>query len=263
MRTSKRVEDKLRMREERYEKSQLMKDKRSEEYEVLEEVFDRPTLMTLYRFLNQGTLKRIGGVVKSGKEARIYHGIGPDGRNLAVKIYLTVSSEFKRGRLMYIQGDPRFKAVKQDARSFVYAWAQKEYKNLKRAYEAGICVPKPIQVEKNVLVMEFVGDGNISAPLLKEAAPKNPNEMYARLLKCVKDLYRKAGLVHGDLSEYNIMNWNERPVIFDMSQAVLLEHPLAEQFLRRDLTNLNRFFGRLGVKVKSIEETYRWVTQDG
>jgi len=86
--------------------------------------------------------------------------------------------------------------------------------------------------------------------------------MYLRLLKCVKDLYRKAGLVHGDLSEYNVMNWKERPVIFDMSQAVLLEHPMAEQFLRRDITNLGHFFRKLGVKVNNAEETYRWVTQD-
>jgi len=87
--------------------------------------------------------------------------------------------------------------------------------------------------------------------------------MYLRLLKCVKALYRKAGLVHGDLSEYNVMNWKERPVIFDMSQAVLLEHPMAEQFLRRDIINLNQFFRKLGVNVKKDEETYKWVTHDG
>jgi len=260
---SKSVEEKLVRKERRYEKEQLMKKKRSEEYEALEEVFDRPTLMTLYILLNQGTIKRIGGVVKSGKEARIYHGIDHEGRDLAIKIYLTVSAGFRKGRLKYIQGDPRFKSVKQDTRSFVYAWTQKEYKNLQRAHESGIRVPKPIEVKKNILVMEFIGDGNISAPLLREAPPKDPDDMYLRLLKCVKDLYRKTGLVHGDLSEYNVMNWKERPVIFDMSQAVLLEHPMAEQFLRRDITNLDHFFRKLGVKVNNPEETYKWVTQDG
>ena len=263
MSMDKSVEEKLTRREKLYEKKQLMKKKRSEEYEVLEEVFDRPTLMTLYHLLNRGTIKSIGGVVKSGKEARIYHGTDPEGRSLAIKIYLTVSAGFRKGRLIYIQGDPRFKSVKQDTRSFVYSWTQKEYKNLQRAYESGIRVPKPIKVKKNVLVMEFIGDGNIPAPLLKEEFPKDPEDMYLRLLKCVKDLYRKAGLVHGDLSEYNVMNRKEKPVIFDMSQGVLLEHPMAEQFLRRDITNLNHFFRKLGVNVKKNEEIYKWVTQDG
>jgi RIO kinase 1 len=259
----KSVEEKLRRKERLYEKKQLMKKKRSEEYEVLEEVFDRPTLMTLYRLLNQGKIKSIGGVVKSGKEARVYHGTDPEGRSLAIKIYLTVSAGFRKGRLIYIRGDPRFKSIKQDTRSFVYSWTQKEYKNLQMAYESGIRVPKPIQVKKNILVMEFIGDGNTPAPLLREAFPKDPEDMYLRLLKCVKDLYRKAGLVHGDLSEYNVMSWKERPIIFDMSQAVLLEHPMAEQFLRRDIINLNHFFRKLGVNVKDAEEIYKWVTQDG
>lgn len=263
MSLDKSVKEKLRRKEKLYEEKQLMKKKRSEEYEVLEEVFDRSTLMTLYHLLNQGTIKKIGGVVKAGKEARIYHGTDPEGRSLAIKIYLTVSAGFRKGRLIYIQGDPRFKNVKQETRSFVYSWTQKEYRNLQKAYESGIRVPKPIQVKKNILVMEFIGDENIPAPLLREAFPKDPEDMYLRLLKCVKDLYRKAGLVHGDLSEYNVMNRKERPIIFDMSQAVLLEHPMAEQFLRRDIINLNHFFRKRGVNVKNAEEIYKWVTQDG
>jgi RIO kinase 1 len=72
-------------------------------------------------------------------------------------------------------------------------------------------------------------------------------------------LYRKADLVHGDLSEYNIMMWKNKPVIFDVAQAVPTSHPMAEFFLRRDLTNVNRFFKRLGVKVLSVEEAYKKV----
>jgi len=72
-------------------------------------------------------------------------------------------------------------------------------------------------------------------------------------------LYRKADLVHGDLSEYNIMIWKRKPVIFDVSQAVPTSHPMAEELLRRDLGNLNRFFSRLGVKVLSVDEAYKKV----
>jgi RIO kinase 1 len=73
-------------------------------------------------------------------------------------------------------------------------------------------------------------------------------------------LYRKAELVHGDLSEYNIMVWKGKAVLFDMSQAVPLVHPMADDLLRRDLTNLNKYFSRLGIKVPSVDECYRRVT---
>ena len=194
---------------------------------------------------------------------RIYRAVSPKGEELAVKIYLTVSAEFKKGMLPYIEGDARFGKVRRDTRSLIYAWALKEFKNLKKAYEVGVRVPKPYVVEKNVLVVEFIGEDGIPAPLLKEYVPKQPEKVYEKILDYVKTLYRKGGLVHGDLSEYNIMVKDEEPVIFDVSQAVLLSHPLADQLLRRDIANLNRFFSKLKVKVKPEDEIYIWVTKDG
>jgi len=255
-----KVEKKIRRKEKSYEIKRLMKEKRSEEYEVLEEVFDRSTLMTIYDFLNKRTIDEIYGVVKAGKEARIYWGKDPDGNELAIKIYLTVSAEFKKGMLPYIEGDPRFAHIRRDTRSLVYAWAQKEFKNLQRAHEVGVRVPKPIAVDNNVLIMEFIGKNGVSAPLLKEAPPKNPKRVYRRLLTYLKKLYQKARLVHADLSEYNIMIWNDQPVLFDVSQGVPIEHPMADQLLRRDLENLYRYFKKLNVDIMSVEEMYKRVT---
>lgn len=252
----KKVEKKLKRKEKAYETKQLMKKKRSEEYEVLEEVFDRSTLMTIYEFLNKGTIDEIHGVVKAGKEARVYWGKDPQARELAIKIYLTVSAEFKKGMLQYIEGDPRFAHVRRDTRSLVHAWAQKEFKNLQSAAAVNVRVPDPIDVSKNVLIMEFIGKDGVPAPLLKETILKNPDAVYKQLLVYAKRLYRKARLVHGDLSEYNVMLWKNKPVLFDISQAVPLEHPMADRFLRRDLENLHRFFKRLNVDPLSIEEMY-------
>ncbi len=259
----KRVDAKLRRKEKSYETEQLMKEKHSEEYEALEEVFDRSTLMTIYNFLNKGVIDQIFGAVKAGKESKLYWGKDKEGNTLAIKIFLTISSEFKRGMIPYIEGDPRFARVKRDTRSLVYAWAQKEFRNLMQAVEAGVRVPKPIDVSHNVLIMEFVGTEGESAPLLRETEVKNPTRVYNQVLDNVKKLYRKARLVHGDLSEYNIMLWKNQPVLFDVSQAVPLEHPMADRLLRRDLENLNRFFKRLGVEVISLEEAYRKVTGHG
>ena len=237
----------------------LIKD-RSSEREVFEEVFDRSTLMAIYDFRDKGTISEIFGVVKAGKEARIYWGKDSEQKELAIKIYLTISAEFKKGMLPYIEGDPRFAHVRRGTRSLVYVWAQKEFKNLLRAHDVGVRVPKPVAVSKNVLIMEFIGEEGVSAPLLKEIVPQKPQEVYRKLLTYVRTLYQEAKLVHGDLSEYNVMIWENEPVLFDVSQAVLLEHPMANKLLKRDLENLHRYFEGLGVPVLSQEETYRWVT---
>lgn len=255
-----RLERRLRAVEKR--DRMLIKDFSSERA-VFEEVFDRSTLMTVYNLLNRRTIDEIYGVVKAGKEARIYWGRDSNGKELAIKIYLTVSAEFRKGMLPYIEGDPRFANVRRDTRSLVYAWAQKEFKNLQRAIKAGVRVPKPIAVEKNVLVMEFIGKNGVSAALLKESSLKDPQQVYRRLLTSVKKLYQKAKLVHADLSEYNVMIWRGKPILFDFSQAVPLKHPMADRFLHRDLENLYRYFRRLNVDVLSVEEMYRRVTSVG
>lgn len=256
----KKVDKKLLRKEKLYETERLMRKKRSEDYEVLEEVFDRSTLMTIYKFMNKGKIDEIHGVVNAGKEARVYWGKDRDGRELAIKIYLTVSAEFKKGMLPYIRGDPRFAHVRKGTRHLIYAWAQKEFKNLQRAMDAGVRVPEPIAVSKNVLIMSFIGKNGVSALLLKEVSLKNPRQVYRRLLTYVKKLYQKAKLVHADLSEYNIMIWKNAPVLFDVAQAVTLEHPMADQFLRRDLRNLYKYFKKLGVDVLSVEEMRRRIT---
>jgi RIO kinase 1 len=259
----KHVDKKLYKKEKKYETEQLMKEKRSEEYEALEEVFDRSTLMVIYDFLNKGTINEIHGVVKAGKESRVYWGKDEQGNELAIKIYLTVSAEFRKGMLKYIENDPRFKGLRHDTRSLIFAWAQKEFKNLEQATAAKVRVPKPIAVKNNVLIMEFIGKNGVSAPSLKEQLPKNPEKTYETLLTYLRRLYIKAELVHGDLSEYNVMIWKSRPVLFDISQAVPLSHPLASFLLQRDLINVNRFFSRLGVNVLTIEECYKKVTGHG
>ena len=259
----KRVEKRLERQENRYVKEQLLKRKRSEEYEVLEEVFDKSTLMTVYDFLNKGVIDEIHGVVKAGKEARIYWGKDRDGKELAVKIYLTIASEFKKGKIQYIEGDTRFKHVKHDTRSLVFAWAMKEFKNLQLALKAKVKVPKPIAVKSNVLIMQFIGKDGNPAPELRELPPKNPEFIYNELLEYVKRLYQRAELIHGDISEYNVMVWRGKPILFDMAQAVLSSHPMALTFLQRDLENLNRYFKKLDVKVLSVDEIYRRITESG
>jgi RIO kinase 1 len=259
---SRKVNERLAHREKTVEKrDRMLKHDFSSERATLEEVFDESTLMVIYDFFNRGVLDEIHGVVSAGKEARVYWSKNKEGKELAVKIYLTSSAEFLKGMHKYIEGDRRFKDVKHDTRSLVFTWAQKEFRNLQQAFRAKVRVPKPIAVEKNVLVMEFIGEQGAGAPSLREQPVSDPEEVYSLLLVYLERLYRKADLVHGDLSEYNIMMWKGKPVIFDISQAVPTSHPMAGYLLRRDLANLNRFFSRLGVKVLSVEEAFKKVAE--
>ena len=259
---SKRAVKKVSREEMLYEISQRMKFKRSEDYETLEEVFDKPTLMSLYKLMVKGTIGEVYGTIKAGKECRLYWGRTPEGREIAIKIYLTSTAEFKKGRLIYMEGDPRFEGLLgRSTRALVYAWARKEFRNLKRALEAGVRVPEPLDIEKNILVMEFIGQDGVPAPLMKEVPLEDPEGVFWKLMEYVRLLYQKAKLVHGDLSEYNVMIWDGEPVLFDLSQAVTLDHPMAEFFLERDLRNILRFFSKLGLPVPSLQEALRMVRE--
>ena len=257
---ARKVDKKVLREEILYEIKQRMKFKRSEDYETFEEVFDKPTLMSLYKLMVRGAIGEMYGAVRAGKESRLFWARTPDGRDIAVKIYLTSTTDFKRGRLIYMEGDPRFEGLLgRGTRALVYAWARKEFRNLKRAFEAGVRVPEPIDIEKNVLVMEFIGEDGFPAPIMKEVELDNPEEVFWRLMEYVRRLYMRAELVHGDLSEYNVMIWNDEPVLFDLSQAVTLDHPMAEYFLRRDVGNILRYFSKLGLPVPSLEEALKMV----
>ncbi len=257
-----RAHERLDRRERLVERrDKMLINNRSDQRATVEEVFDQATRMIVFDLMNSGILYELNGVVSSGKEARVYWGINKAGTDLAVKIYLTSSAEFKRGMHKYIEGDPRFKDVKHDTRSLIAVWAQKEFRNLGEADAAKVRVPKPIAVKSNVVIMEFIGKEGVSAPSLKEQPPDNPEKVYKVIVAYLKRLYQKAKIVHGDLSEYNIMMWKGKPVIFDVSQSVSIKHPLADFMLRRDLANVNRFFKRQNVDVIPDEELYRLVVR--
>ncbi|MGE5532913.1 MAG: serine protein kinase RIO [Bacillota bacterium] len=257
---SRKAQERLAHKERRVERrDKMLNHDRSKERATVEEVFDQTTRMVVFDMLNSGILYELNGAVSSGKEAKVYWGTDKEGTDLAVKIYLTSSAEFKKGMHKYIEGDPRFKDVKHDTRSLMAVWAQKEFRNLKEANAAKVRVPKPVAVKSNIVVMEFIGKDGASAPSFKEQPPAHPEKVYKIIVTYIKRLYQKAKIVHGDLSEYNIMMWKGKPVVFDVSQSVSIQHPMADFMLRRDIENINRFFKRLDVDVYPIEELYTMV----
>jgi len=255
---------KARERLDHLEKAVERRDKmldhdKSKDRATVEEVFDNTTRMVVFDLMNSGIFYELNGVISAGKEARVYWGTTKEVTDVAVKIYLTSSAEFKSGMHKYIEGDPRFKDVKHDTRSLIAVWAQKEFRNLREADAAKVRVPKPIAVKSNVVVMEFIGKGGVRASTLKEQPPDDSEKVYKVIVTYLKRLYQKAKIVHGDLSEYNIMMWKCKPVVFDVSQSVSIQHPLADFMLKRDIANVNRFFRRQNVDVIPDEELYKLV----
>ena len=237
--------------------------KDDDEFKVVEGVIDPPTLKTLYKLLNRGTIRALHGAISTGKEANVYRGEDSDGRPVAVKIY-RVSTAETDFMLEYIIGDPRFKKVKRRSRSLIPQWASKEYKNLIRYYDAGVRVPKPLDLERNVLVMEFIGDvkNNLPAPLLKNIEIPSPVKTFNEIIRMIETGYTKAGLVHADLSEYNIL-WLEKPVFIDVSQAVLTGHEYAKKYLFRDIQNITTYFSKLGVESEDPEVIVKHIVSVG
>lgn len=228
------------------------REKDSERLRVEENVFDVPTLKVLYTLSNKGIIKALGGSISTGKEANVFYAEG-DNRELAIKIYRMASSTFK-AMDAYIMKDPRFTNIRNNRRDIIFAWTRKEFQNLTRAKSAGIRVPEPLVAEKNILIMEFMGEGKVPYPLLKNTHLENEEAkiVYDKIVEYMRLLNKEANLVHADLSEYNILidPADTTPVFIDMGQSVTLEHPNAREFLYRDVLNILRFFSRYGITEK-------------
>ncbi|MEM4646641.1 MAG: RIO1 family regulatory kinase/ATPase, partial [Zestosphaera sp.] len=84
--------------------------------------------------------------------------------------------------------------------------------------------------------------------------------IFQQIIEDVRKAYLKAKLVHGDLSEYNVMIWNKRHYIIDVSQAVPITHPNATNLLQRDLRNIIRFFEYVGVNTPTLSNVLEYIT---
>lgn len=250
---------------------------------TVEQVLDPRTRMILFRLLSRSRLLSIDGCVSTGKEANVYFGTAPPGCvavcsdaspaepsqvvDVAVKVFKTAILSFK-DRERYVAGEHRFRRGgynRQSNRKMVQQWTEKEFRNLMRLREAGVPVPTPLVIKPPVLVMEFFGREGWPAPRLKDAqlSPERMTSAYSEVCILMRRMYCRAKLVHGDLSEYNILYHKRQIIIIDVSQSVEDDHPMALDFLRRDCANINDFFLRSGVEVVvSLRELFDFITAE-
>ena len=228
----------------RFERENRYLRKDSDQRKVLEEVFDRATLLAIEELIARKDLSELYGVVNAGKEARVYFGEDTAGGPVAVKIYLMSASDFRR-RLGYIAGDRRFGKLPSGSRDTIYLWTRKEFRNLQVADAAGVRVPAPVAFFKNILVMEYIGDPPQPAPTFAETEVDESDYDWA--FETIGRLWKRAKLVHADFSEFNVFKTGRERVLFDMGSAVLSSHPQSLEFLKRDVSNMVRFFRKRGI----------------
>jgi RIO kinase 1 len=249
-------------------RSEKKGEKRSSNYgrddrATSEQVLDPRTRMILFKLLSNGFLTEIDGCLSTGKEANVYYARGNNGAEYAVKIFKTSILVFK-DRDKYVSGEYRFRNgyCKSNPRKMVRTWAEKEMRNLKRLTSADIPAPEPHLLKSHVLVMDFLGKDGWCAPRLKEVTLNSAQQYrcYCTIVVDMRRMYQECNLVHGDLSEYNILWHNERPVIIDVSQSVELSHPFASDFLRKDVSNVTDFFAKKSMLVLSKMDLFHFVT---
>ncbi|GAA1963289.1 serine protein kinase RIO [Microbacterium deminutum] len=216
------------------------------------------------------------GIIKTGKEADVFlieRAVpGAEGCILAAKRYRDPghsdfhrSGRYEEGRRIRNSRDARAVERKSSHGRAVAAghWALNEFGALCRAWDAGIPVPYPVQVNGTEVLMEFVGEGRVAAPRLAQTR-LHGDELADLLGQVVAILagFARAGFAHGDLSAYNLLVHDGRLVVIDLPQIVdIAANPAGLDFLHRDIVNVCTWFARRGLRTDAEDVFAELVAQ--
>lgn len=209
----------------------------------------------LQSLIDEGLVDEVVRQLMSGKEATVYV-VRRGGETLCAKVYKEATQRSFRQAVDYtenrkVRNSRQARAMAKGTRfgrqATEAAWQSAEVDALYRLAAAGVRVPKPHNFCDGVLLMDLVSDEHgDAAPRLNDVVftPEQARAHHATLLKEVVRMLC-AGVVHGDLSEFNILLGDDGPVIIDLPQAVdAAGNNHAQRMLLRDVANLRGFFGR-------------------
>jgi len=239
--------DEIQFRLSRLAKNKLIQ-RIKEPYEGYKIYFEGYDLLALNTFVKRNTVQAIGEKIGIGKESIIYEAIG----GLALQ---PVIIKFHR------EGITSFKHVRisrghlEDRRHFSWLYAarlaaKREYEALKILYPK-VAVPEPIDHNRHALVMSIIQGKDLAHTKLDE-----PSWFLDRIIEQITKTY-STGIIHGDLSEYNIFVNPEGIEIIDWPQYITKKHPNSEEILRRDIGNVLAFFKRKYDLKQDIEKVIR------
>lgn len=214
--------------------------------------------------VRDGLIDEVIRPLKSGKEAAVYIVLS-EGEIRCAKVYKDVNkrgfqkqAQYQEGRKVRNSRQARAmeKGTRYGRKQQEELWQNAEVEALYRLAAAGVRVPKPYNFIEGVLLMELVTDEDGSAaPRLNdlELTREQALEYHSLLIREVVKMLC-AGLVHGDLSEYNILVDSDGPVIIDLPQAVdAAANNNAGRMLERDVANLADYFGRFAPELLATQ----------
>jgi RIO kinase 2 len=211
--------------------------------------------LAINAFVKAGILEAFGKPLGVGKEADVYDALTPTGERIAIKFH-------RLGRISFRQTRRKRSWTMEDVHWLLRSRkaAEKEYEALMLVYPKGVAVPKPINQNRHAIAMSAIE----GAELAQCREIPNPRKVLLEILRNVRKAYLRAGVIHADLSEYNIILKPDLHVlIIDWPQYVTKDHPNAQQLLKRDVENVIAFFKRKHLLEANVEEAFTYVTGRG
>jgi RIO kinase 2 len=192
--------------------------------------------LAINTLVKAGVIASFGQTIGVGKEAEVYNALSPDGKTIAIKFHRLGRISFRQTR--------RKRGYTREHSTWLFQShlaAEKEFQALQLVYKNGVSVPEPISHNRHVIAMGIIEGGELS----KWRKITNPKRVLKEILRNVRKAYLKAHVIHGDLSEYNIILKPDMHIlIIDWPQYVMTDHPNAREMLLRDIENVLTFFNR-------------------
>ena len=211
--------------------------------------------LAINALVKAGVLEAFGKPLGVGKEADVYDALNPKGERIAVKFH-------RLGRISFRQ-TMRKRGYTTEHASWLFQSrlaAEKEFQALRLLFPYKVAVPAPISQNRHVIAMGMIEGAELSD--WKEIS--KPEKVLKEILRNVRKAYLKAGVIHADLSEYNvILKPNMHILIIDWPQYVTMTHPNAKQLLTRDIKNILQYFKRKYMLKVKLKEALAYVTGMG
>jgi RIO kinase 2 len=208
--------------------------------------------LAINTLVKASVITSLGQTLGVGKEADVYDALSPTGKPIAIKFHRLGRTSFRQTR--------RKRGYIREHSSWLFQShlaAEKEYQAIKLAYENGVSVPEPISQNRHVIAMGIIEGAQLS----KYKDIGNPKTVLREIFRNIKKAYKKAHIIHSDLSEYNIiLKPDGHLLIIDWPQAVKTDHANAKELLKRDIKNVLIFFSRKFNTNLSLKDAYEYVT---